>query len=227
MKRLQAMLLATVAVALPGALAPTTALAGESLSPAVALAPAATHAQDVAPDVVLKAVTLEVIAFIKAEHAAPSVSVDKVTAFVESRILPLFDFPRMTQIAMGRNWSLATPAQQKALTHEFRTLLVRTYSVALSSYHDQIIEYKPLRTAPGAAEVTVKSEVKQAGAERMTIDYDMEKTVGGWKVYDVKIIGLSLVTTYRSTFVGRVRDVGIDGLIKALADKNQQNALKS
>jgi len=133
----------------------------------------------------------------------------------------------MTQIAVARNWPLATPAQQKALTVEFKTLLMRTYSVVLSSYHGQAIEYKPLREAPEAAEVTVRSQVKQAGGEWMTVDYDMEKTPAGWKVYDIRIAAVSLVITYRNPFAGMVRDNGIDGLIKALSEKNRQAALKT
>jgi phospholipid transport system substrate-binding protein len=133
----------------------------------------------------------------------------------------------MTRIAVARNWHLATPAQQEALTVEFKTLLVRTYSSALSSYRDQEIEYKPLRVAPGATDVTVKSEMRQAGKERMTIDYKMTKLSSGWKVYDIQIAGVSLVTTYRDTFASRVRDNGIEGLIKALSDKNRQGVLKT
>jgi phospholipid transport system substrate-binding protein len=151
----------------------------------------------------------------------------KVAELIETRILPHFLFARMTQSAMGRNWRLATPDQQVALTTEFKTLLVRTYSTALSGYRDQVIEYKPLRLAPDATEVTVKSDVQQSGAERLTIDYDMEKTPAGWKVYDIKIAGVSLVTTYRGTFAGKVRDGGIDGLIKSLSDRNRQGGLKT
>ena len=157
-------------------------------------------AQDVAPDVLLKAVTSEVIAIIRQDPDIQAGNPAKVAELVETRILPLFDFTRMTQIAVARNWRLATPEQQKALTAEFKTLLVRTYSIALSSYRDQVIEYKPLRAAPGATEVTVKSDVKQPGKERMTIDYDMEKTPAGWKVYDIKIAGISLVTSLPGHF---------------------------
>jgi len=133
----------------------------------------------------------------------------------------------MTRIAVARNWRLATPEQQEALTLEFKTLLVRTYSIALSSYRDQVIEYKPLRLTPDATEVTVRSDVRQSGKERLTIDYDMEKTPAGWKVYDIKIAGVSLVTTYRDTFAGKVRDGGIEGLIRALSDKNRQGGFKT
>jgi len=178
-------------------------------------------AQDVAPDVLLNAVTSEVIAILKRNQALQTGSPAKIAELIETRILPHFDFARMTRIAVARNWRLASPEQQQALTAEFKILLVRTYSTALSSYRDQMIEYKPLRAAPGDTEVTVKSEIKQPGTERMTIDYDMEKTPAGWQVYDIKVAGISLVTTYRETFAGKVRDGGVDGLIKSLSDKNR------
>ena len=187
-----------------------------------ALAAPFSLAQDVAPDVLLEAVTLEVLAIIRQDKDIQAGNPAKVADLVETKILPHFEFTRMTQIAAGRNWNLATPEQQQALTTEFKTLLVRTYSTALSSYRDQVIEYKPLRAAPDATEVTVKSEMKQPGRERMTIDYKMEKTPAGWKVYDIQIAGISMVTTYRETFASRVRDGGIEGLIKSLSDKNRQ-----
>jgi len=192
-----------------------------------ALAAPFSAAQDVAPDVLLEAVTLEVLAIIRQDKDIQAGHPAKVAELVETRILPHFDFTRMTRIAMGRNWNLATPEQQQALTTEFKTLLVRTYSTALSGYRDQVIEYKPLRAAPDATEVTVKSEMKQPGRERMTIDYRMEKAPAGWKVYDIQIAGISMVTTYRETFASRVRDGGIEGLIKSLADKNRQGGLKT
>jgi phospholipid transport system substrate-binding protein len=129
----------------------------------------------------------------------------------------------MARIAMGRNWRSATPDQQKQLATEFKTLLVRTYSTALTNYRDQRIDYKPLRAKPGDNEVTVKSDVKQSGSSQpVSIDYEMEKTDNGWKIYDVKVGGVSLVTTYRDTFASEVRDNGIDGLIKSLAAKNRE-----
>jgi phospholipid transport system substrate-binding protein len=187
-----------------------------------ALAAPFSPAQDVAPDVLLKAVTLEVIAIIRQDKDIQAGNPAKVADLVETRILPFFDFTRMTQTAMARNWRLATPEQQKALTTEFKTLLVRTYSTALSSYHGQVIEFKRLRAASGDTEVTVKSVMKQPGTEPLTMDYDMEKIAAGWKVYDIKIDGVSLITTYRETFAGKVRDGGVDGLIKSLSDKNRQ-----
>jgi len=196
---------------------------------ALMLAPAApfSRAQDVAPDALLRGVTAEVIAIMNQDGGIQAGDPAKVAELVETRILPHFLFARMTQSAMGRNWRLATPDQQVALTAEFKTLLVRTYSTTFSSYRGQAIEYKPLRAVPDATEVTVKSEVKQPGADRTTIDYSMEKTPTGWKVYDVKIAGMSLVTAYRDTFAGRVRDGGIEALIKALSDKNRQGGFKT
>jgi phospholipid transport system substrate-binding protein len=192
-----------------------------------ALAAPFSLAQDVAPDVLVKSVTSEVLAIIRQDQDIQAGNAAKVADLVETRILPHFDFVRMTRSAVARNWLVATPEQQEALTTEFKTLLVRTYSTALSGYRDQVIAYKPLRASPDASEVTVRSDVQQSGRERMTIDYDMEKTPAGWKVYDIKIAGVSLVTTYRDTFASRVRDGGIEGLIKSLWDKNQQGVLKT
>jgi len=129
----------------------------------------------------------------------------------------------MARIAMARNWRSATPEQQKEIASEFKTLLVRTYSTALVNYKEQKIDYKPLRAKPEDDEVTVKSEVKPSGSTQpVEIDYEMEKTPNGWKVYDVKVGGVSLVTTYRDTFASEVRERGIDGLIKSLAAKNRE-----
>jgi phospholipid transport system substrate-binding protein len=141
-----------------------------------------------------------------------------------SMILPLFDFSRMTSSALGRNWRLASPAQQAALVGEFKTLLVRTYSAALSNYRGQQVEYRALRAAAGDTEVLVRSFVRRSGAEPITIDYEMHDGVAGWKIMDVRIAGISLVLNYRDTFAAVVRNVGIDGLIDSLADKNRQNA---
>ncbi len=178
--------------------------------------------QDIAPDVLLKAVTLEVIAIIRQDKDIQAGNPTKIAAVVETKILPLFDFNRMTQLAVARNWRLATPEQQKALTREFRTLLVRTYSAALSNYNEQVIEFKPLRAASGDTDVTVKSVMKHPGTEPLPMNYDMEKTAAGWKVYDINIDGISLITTYRETFAGKVREGGVEGLIKSLADKNRE-----
>jgi phospholipid transport system substrate-binding protein len=179
-------------------------------------------AEDAAPDVQLKAVTLEVIAIIKQDKGIKAGDPAKVATLVETKILPHFDFNRMTQIAAARSWNLATPEQQKALTAEFKTLLVRTYSIALSNYRDQVIEFKPLRAAPGDTDVTVKTVIKQSGTMPQAMDYDMERLPTGWMVYDIKIEGVSLITTYRETFAGTVRESGVEGLIKSLSDKNRR-----
>src|SRR5882762_5182289 len=181
------------------------------------------QAQDLAPDVLVKSITEEVVAILKKDKDIQAGDSKKAADLIETKIVPHFNFIRMTRIAMGRNWRLASPEQQKVLADEFKTLLVRTYSTALSNYRDQQIDYKPLRAKPEDTEVTVRSEVKQSGSSQpVGIDYEMEKTPNGWKVYDVKVGGVSLVTTYRDTFAGEVRERGVDGLIKSLVAKNRQ-----
>lgn len=187
------------------------------------LAPLA-HGQDVAPDVLVKSITEEVVTVLKRDKDIQAGNPKKVADLIETKILPHFNFNRMTRIAMARNWRQASPEQQKELTAEFQTLLVRTYSTALSNFRDQQVDYKPLRSRPDDAEVTVRTEVKQPGASQpVGIDYEMEKTPNGWKVFDVKVGGVSLVTTYRETFASEVRAKGVDGLIKSIAEKNRQN----
>jgi phospholipid transport system substrate-binding protein len=172
------------------------------------------------PDALMSGVTSAVIAILKQDLAAGRPT--DVAKLVEARILPLFDFRRMTGIAMGRNWRLASAEQQAALAAQFRTLLVRTYSTALGSYRGQDIEYRPLRAAAGDTDVQVRSFVRRSGAEPLTIDYDMENGVAGWKVFDVKIAGVSLVMSYRESFAAEVLAGGIDGLIESLSDKNRR-----
>jgi phospholipid transport system substrate-binding protein len=189
---------------------------------ALALAAPASLAQGVAPDALLRAVTVEVIDKIKQDQELQATDPAKVADLVETRILPLVDFVHMTRLAMARNWRLATPEQQRVLTEEFKTLLVRTYSTALAHHRGEVIVFKQLRAAPLDTEVTVRSEVRQSGKERMTLDYEMEKTLAGWKIYDVKVTGVCLVNTYREVFAEKVRDGGVDGLIKFLVDGNRE-----
>jgi phospholipid transport system substrate-binding protein len=184
-------------------------------------------AQDTAPDALVRSVTEEVISVIKQDQDIQAGNKRKTIALVEQKVLPHFDFARMTALATGVGWRKATPEQQTILVEQFRTLLVRTYSTALSAYRNQAIDVKPLRGRAGDAEVVVRSEVKQSGAAPMTIDYSMAKAPAGWKVYDVAIGGISLVTTYRETFANEVQSGGIEGLIKSISDKNQQLAAKS
>jgi phospholipid transport system substrate-binding protein len=181
---------------------------------------AAVPAQDLAPDAQVKKITDEVIGIIKQDKDIQAGNQKKMNELVEAKVVPHFNFERMTALAVGRNWPKANAEQQNLLTGEFRTLLVRTYSSALATYKNQVIEFKPLRAATGDTEVTVRTQVKQPGAEPVGIDYSMEKTPGGWKVYDIVVGGVSLVTNYRETFNTEIRDGGVDGLIKSLASKN-------
>jgi len=175
-----------------------------------------------APDALLSAATSIVTVRLKQDNDPKANNATSIAELLETTILPLFDFRHMTQLAVARNWKLATPAQQDSLIAEFRTLLVRTYYAALVNYRDEVIEYKPLLLTPDDTDVTVKSTVKKPGVARMTIDYDMQKIAAGWKVYDVRIGGISLTTNYRSSFAEVIRDGGIEHLIKFLAAKNRQ-----
>jgi phospholipid transport system substrate-binding protein len=196
-----------------------------ALLAAMLLTPAAS--QDTAPDALVKRVADEVLEIVRRDREIQAGNREKTIALVEEKVLPHFNFNRMTALAMGINWRKASPEQQKLLVEEFRTLLVRTYSTALTNYRDQKIEYKPLRAKPSDTDVTVRSQVRQAGAEPISIDYSLEKTDAGWKVYDVAVAGVSLVTTYRDTFAQEVRKAGVDGLIKTLGEKNRHLQTKS
>ena len=181
-------------------------------------------AQEAAPDVVVKTATSEVLRLLKQpKDDADPLRASKLDALVESRIVPLFHFRRMAEIAVGPSWSQATPDQRDALTAEFRTLLLRTYAAALRAFGDQTITFKPLDVAPGAVEATVQSVVSDGDASRLPIDYYMEKTADGWKVYEISIDGMKLIQNYRGTFASRVRTGGVEGLIKVLSDRNRQS----
>ncbi len=191
------------------------------------LAASAASAQVLAPDALVKNISDEVIAIIKQDKDMQAGAQKKLESLVDAKVLPHFDFTRMTALALGRNWPKANAEQKKTLIREFRTLLVRTYSSALADYRNQVIEFKPLRAAAADTDVTVRTQVRQTGAEPVGIDYSMEKTPDGWKVYDVVVGGVSLVTNYRETFNAEIRDGGIDGLIKSLASKNRALDSKS
>jgi phospholipid transport system substrate-binding protein len=181
---------------------------------------AAAQAQET-PDAMVKRIADEVIAIVKQDKDLQNGNSQKVVQLAEQKVLPHFDFTRMTRLAVGRNWSQASPEQREALTKEFRTLLVRTYSASLSQYRNQKIEVKPLAAAPGDEDVVVRSAVIQEGGPPIPIDYRMEKTPQGWKVYDVVIDGASLVTTYRGSFNDQIQRAGIDGLLKTLQERNR------
>ena len=174
-----------------------------------------------APDQTVKRVSEETVQAIKADPKIIAGDPARIREVIEQKLLPNFDFTRMTALAMGRNWKQTTPEQQTRLADEFRTLLVRTYSNALTQYRDEKIEVRPLRADANATEVTVRSEVVRSGRPPVQIDYGMTKTPQGWKAYDVIVGGVSLVTNYRDEFNEQVKAGGVDGLIKTLADKNR------
>lgn len=184
---------------------------------------AAVRAQGLAPEVLMKKISEDVLSAIRQDKDIQAGDARKIAALVEAKILPHFDFRRATQAAMGVHWRQATAAQQEELAHEFRTLLVRTYSGALSAYRDQVIEFRPLRAASGDTEVTVRSVIRQRGAEPIHIEYDLALYGSAWQVFDVRIGGMSLVATYRSAFTEEVRNHGIEGLISVLARKNRKD----
>jgi len=178
-------------------------------------------AADVAPDVLVKTVTHEVLDAVRQDKDIRNGNSKKVLDLVETKILPHFNFYRMTQLALGREARQANPEQMKVLVEEFRTLLVRTYSKALTEYRDQEIVFKPFKMAPSDTDVRVRTEVKQSGGKPVSIDYYLEKGNNGWKVYDIEVAGASLVTNYRSTFAQEIQKGGVEGLIKSLQEKNK------
>ena len=189
----------------------------------LALVPVLAFAQET-PDALVKRISDEVLAVIKSDKDVAAGNQQKVVALAEQKVLPHFDFTRMTRLAVGRNWSQASDAQKEALTKEFRTMLVRTYSASLTAYRNQTIEVKPTKMNAGDNETTVRTQVIQQGGPPIPIDYAMEKVGNDWKVYDVVIDGASLVTTYRGSFNDQIQKGGIDGLLKTLQERNASPA---
>lgn len=192
----------------------------------VALFTGLAQASEIAPDVLVKDTAQDVLAIVKKDKDIQAGSQKKLLDLVEAKVLPHFDFKRMTQLAVGKHWRNASPTQQEALTNEFRTMLVRTYSNSLSAYKNQTIDYKPFAMKAGDTDVTVKTQVLQPGGQPVPINYALEKQSNGWKVYDVEVDGVSLVTNYRGSFNTEIGKNGVDGLIKTLVDKNQTAAKK-
>lgn len=174
------------------------------------------------PDELVRNTANEVLEIIKKDKDIQAGDTQKIVSLTEEKIVPHFDFERMSRSVLGKNWKQADKAQQEKFVSEFRNLLVRTYSVALAKYRKQTIEYKPLRSAPNDTEVMVKTLILQPGSDAVQLDYALEKQDDGWKVYDVKVAGVSLVTNYRGDFANQIKLGGIEGLLKALSDKNQQ-----
>ena len=180
-----------------------------------------------APDLLVKNVTLEVVDIILKDKDIQKGDRKKVIALIEAKVLPHFNFQAMTSSAVGRNWDKASAEQKTRLIDEFKTLLVRTYSSALASYSSQKFDFRPLRAKPTDTDVTVNVRILQSGSQPLTIDYDMEKRPGGWKVWDVRVGGISLVANYRTEFDNLIRETGVEGLIKALVAKNNSQGQSS
>ena len=176
------------------------------------------------PDVLVKNTAQEVLDIVKQDKDLQTGNQKKILELVDAKVLPHFDFERMTRLAVGKHWRTATPEQRQTLMAEFRNLLIRTYTKAFTVYRNQTVEVKPFKMPPGATEVTVKTVIVKPGEASIPVDYDMEKTATGWKAYDLAVEGVSLVTNYRSTFSDQVQQNGIDGLIKTLVEKNQAAA---
>lgn len=188
---------------------------------------AANVAAQEAPDMLVKRISQDVLDTAKADKDIQAGNQKRVLELVEAKVLPYVNFQRMTALAAGRFWREATPEQQKALTNEFRALLVYTYSGAISQVKDQKLEFKPMTGDPADNEVVVRSQVTRAGGEPIQLNYRLEKLPGGWKIYDVNVLGAWLVETYKGNFAAEISRGGIDGLIKTLSEKNKQLAAKA
>jgi phospholipid transport system substrate-binding protein len=193
---------------------------------AIATAAVAAHAQAQAPDVLIKSVSSDVLDTVKSDPSFKAGDINKVIALVDSKVMPYVDFQRMTASAVGRYWRQATPEQQKRLQDEFKLLLVRTYSGALAQVKDQTVSLKPMRASPEDTEVVVRTEVRGKG-DPVQLDYRLEKTPQGWKIYDVNVLGVWLVENYRNSFAQEIGANGIDGLIAKLAERNKAAAAGS
>lgn len=183
-------------------------------------------ASDEAPDALIKRISQEVLDTAKSDKDIQSGNEQKVLDLVESKILPSVDFGRMTEMAAGRNWRTATPTQQAELTKQFRSLLIYTYSGALSQVKDQRLQYKPFRADPADTEVEVRSQVVSSRAGQVIeLNYRLAKEAGGWKIYDINVLGAWLIETYKGNFSAEINKSGVDGLIKSLTDKNAKLAV--
>ena len=181
-------------------------------------------AQQEAPDVLVKRVSGEILELAKTDKQIQAGNQQRIMEIVQAKVIPHVNFQRMTAMAAGRFWREATPEQQAALTTEFRSLLIYTYSGAISQVRNQVLEFKPMRAGADDDEVEVRSVVIQPRGEPIQLNYRLEKTASGWKIYDVNILGAWLVETYKGTFAAEINKGGIDGLIRALAERNKRLA---
>jgi phospholipid transport system substrate-binding protein len=186
----------------------------------MALALPARAQQDLGPEELVRKVTQDVLDAIRSDKQLAAGDKQKALQLAEEKVLPHIDFEEATRLAVGRAWAQATPEQRKKLVEEFRRMLVRTYSNAISAYEGQTMQVLPVRMKPGDTEVTVHNRYIRAGGQPLPVDYQMHKTAEGWKIYDITVEGVSLVLTYRSEFDAIVKQQGIDGLIKRLEEKN-------
>ncbi|MDP3165359.1 MAG: ABC transporter substrate-binding protein [Hydrogenophaga sp.] len=197
------------------------------LSPWVVMAaPQAWATTAEAPDAFIQRVATTALDAVRADPAIQAGDFQKVMTLVDGLIMPNVNFPRMTASAVGRHWRQATPAQQQKLQDEFKVLLVRTYSGALAQVKDQTLTFRPLRAAPGAADVIVRSDLRGRG-DPIQLDYRVEKVQGEWKIYDLNVMGIWLVETYRTQFAQEINAKGIDGLIASLVQRNKSNVAKT
>jgi phospholipid transport system substrate-binding protein len=205
----------------------TFAAAAVVASAALAQGAAATSvapSASLAPDALILALSNEVLDAIKKDKSLLSGDVAKLNALVDEKILPYVNFEKMTQLAVGRGWRQATPEQRQALIREFRMLLVRTYSGAVSAVNDYRVQLRPFRAAPNDTDVVVRTVVVRSRGEPIQLDYRLEKSDGGWKIYDVNVAGVWLVENYKSSFAAEINAGGVDGLIKTLTERNRQLA---
>jgi phospholipid transport system substrate-binding protein len=191
-----------------------------ALAQQAAAAATAPNAQT-APDVLVRTLANDVLDTIRADKSLQGGDMVKLNALVDQKILPYVNFEKMTQLAVGRGWRQATPEQRQVLTREFRTLLVRTYSGAVSNITDHKVQLRPFRMGAADTDVVVRTNAVASKGDPIQLDYRLEKTAAGWKIYDVNVLGVWLVENYRNTFATEVNQGGIDGLIKSLVERNK------
>jgi phospholipid transport system substrate-binding protein len=179
---------------------------------------------DTAPDALVQTVSAQVLDDIRGDKALRSGDIDKLQKLIDDKVAPYVDFERMTRLAVGKGWRAATAEQRDALMREFRTLLVRTYSGALSHVTDHQVKLRPFHAQPADTDVMVRTQVAPSAGEPIQLDYRLEKTDAGWKIYDLNILGISLVENFKNSFASEINQGGVDGLIKSLTDRNRQLA---
>jgi len=196
-----------------------SALACSAGSAVAAMLPA-----DTAPDALVQTVSSQVLDDIRGDKALRSGDIEKLQKLIDDKVAPYVDFERMTRLAVGKGWRTATAEQRDALMREFRTLLVRTYSGALSHVTDHQVKMRPFHAQPADTDVTVHTQVAPSAGDPIQLDYRLEKTDAGWKIYDLNILGISLVENFKNSFASQINQGGVDGLIKSLTDRNRQLA---